>query len=213
MIRKNSFYIALLLIYLLFLTKDSFFGIINTKEEVNSYACQIKDENLKKEYEALLKLVNREEKNENIIYSKVIKRELYAFFDTITLDRGSKDNIKKGDIIISEKGLVGVITKVSKNTSEASLLTNKNTNISVKINDSYGMLYAKDHKLMVKNIILEEKIKVGDTVTTSGLTNIPEGILIGKVKKVNKDSLELEYILDIETSSMKELKYVGVISL
>ena len=45
------------------------------------------------------------------------------------------------------------------------------------------------------------------------LTLVPEGIKIGKVKNIKKDELELEYILDIESISLHNLKYLGVISL
>ena len=72
---------------------------------------------------------------------------------------------------------------------------------------------SKDHKLKIKNMKIEGSIKEGDEVYTSGLTSVPEGIKIGKIKNIKKDELELEYILDIESISLHNLKYLGVISL
>lgn len=212
MIRKNWFYMALIIIYLLFLTKDTLFQVFNNKKEINNYICELENKEMKKEYEEQLKILNINKENWNVTYSKVIKREIYEFFDKITIDKGSKNNIKKGDIIVNENGLIGIVSKTSPNTSEVALITNKSTNLSVKINQSYGILSAKDNQLFVKNMKIEGEIKEGDEVVTSGLTNVPEGIKIGRVSKVNKDTLELEYILDITHPSLQELKYVGVIS-
>lgn len=213
MIRKKWFYLSLIMIYLLFLTKDSLIGLIDNQKNIASNICELENKNIINEYNELLKLVNLHKDNYNLIYSKIIKREIYEFNDKVTILKGSKDNIKKGDIIINEYGLVGIITKVENNSSEVSLITNNDTNISVKVGESYGILYSKDHKLKIKNMKIAGVIKEGDEVITSGLTNIPEGIKIGKVIDIKKDELELEYILDIEGISLHNLKYVGVLSL
>lgn len=212
MIRKNYFYLSLIIIYLLFLTKDSLFGLINNKEAINNSICSLESKKITEEYQALLNLTNITSDSKRIIYSKVIRREIYEFYNSIIIDKGSNQTLKKGDIVLNENGLVGIISKTNLNTSEVSLITNKDTNISVKVNDSYGILYSKDHKLFIKNIKIAGLIKEGDEVVTSGLTSIPEGIKVGKVKNIKKDELELEYILDIDGISLQNLKFVGVIA-
>ncbi len=213
MIRKNWFYISLIIIYLIFLTKDSFIGLINNKDDIANSKCTLENNSIIKDYEKLLNFMNLTENKQELIYSKVITREIYEFYDKITITKNENDNIKKGDIVISEYGLIGTISKVNKNSCEVSLITSNDTNISVKVGESYGILYSKNHKLKIKNMKIEGSIKEGDEVYTSGLTLVPEGIKIGKVKNIKKDELELEYILDIESISLHNLKYLGVISL
>jgi rod shape-determining protein MreC len=213
MIRKNWFYISLIIIYLIFLTKDSFMGLINNKDNIANSKCTLENNSIIKDYEKLLNFMNLTENKQELIYSKVITREIYEFYDKITITKNENDNIKKGDIVISEYGLIGTISKVNKNSCEVSLITSNDTNISVKVGESYGILYSKNHKLKIKNMKIEGSIKEGDEVYTSGLTLVPEGIKIGKVKNIKKDELELEYILDIESISLHNLKYLGVISL
>lgn len=213
MIRKKWFYISLIIIYFLFLMKDSFIGLINNKDDIKNNVCNIENKNIEREYNNLLNFVNITKDKKNLIYSKIIKRDIYEFFNNITIAKGSNDNIKKGDIVINEYGLVGIISKVNKNSSEVALITNKDLNISVKVNDTYGMLYSKNNKLKIKNIKIEGIIKEGYEVVTSGLTNIPEGIKIGKITGIQKDELELEYILDIAGINLQKLQFVGVISL
>lgn len=213
MIRKNWFYISLIIIYLIFLTKDSFIGLINNKDDIANSKCTLENNSIIKDYEKLLNFMNLTENKQDLIYSKVITREIYEFYDKITITKNENDNIKKGDIVINEYGLIGTISKVNKNSCEVSLITSNDTNISVKVGESYGILYSKNHKLKIKNMKIEGSIKEGDEVYTSGLTLVPEGIKIGKVKNIKKDELELEYILDIESISLHNLKYLGVISL
>ena len=213
MIRKNWFYISLIIIYLIFLTKDSFIGLINNKDDIANSKCTLENNSIIKDYEKLLNFMNLTENKQELIYSKVITREIYEFYDKITITKNENDNIKKGDIVISEYGLIGTISRVNKNSCEVSLITSNDTNISVKVGESYGILYSKNHKLKIKNMKIEGSIKEGDEVYTSGLTLVPEGIKIGKVKNIKKDELELEYILDIESISLHNLKYLGVISL
>ena len=213
MIRKNWFYISLIIIYLIFLTKDSFIGLINNKDDIANSKCTLENNSIIKDYEKLLNFMNLTENKQELIYSKVITREIYEFYDKITITKNENDNIKKGDIVINEYGLIGTISKVNKNSCEVSLITSNDTNISVKVGESYGILYSKDHKLKIKNMKIEGSIKEGDEVYTSGLTLVPVGIKIGKVKNIKKDELELEYILDIESISLHNLKYLGVISL
>lgn len=213
MIRKNWFYISLIIIYLIFLTKDSFIGLINNKDDIANSKCTLENNNIIQDYKKLLNFMNLTENKQELIYSKVITREIYEFYDKITITKNENDNIKKGDIVINEYGLIGTISKVNKNSCEVSLITSNDTNISVKVGESYGILHSKDHKLKIKNMKIEGSIKEGDEVYTSGLTLVPEGIKIGKVKNIKKDELELEYILDIESISLHNLKYLGVISL
>ena len=62
--------------------------------------------------------------------------------------------------------------------------------LSVKINNSYGLLHSynpKNHTFFVSNIRNIDEIKKGDTVETSGLSNESAGLYIGKVDKVIKE--------------------------
>lgn len=209
--KKYGFCIIILIIYILFLTKDSLLGLSNTSN-LDKFLESSKASFYEKEYKDLAKTLKIDYSKYNIIYSKVIIRDIYEFFDKITIMKGTKDNLKKGDLVVNELGLVGVIKDVKNNYSEVSLLTNNNINLSVKINNSYGIVSAKDNKIYVKNLKLKENIKKGDKVYTSGLTDTPGGILIGEIVDIKTDNLDLEYIGEIKAvTNFYDLKYVGVI--
>ena len=210
--KKNFFYISLIIIYILYLTKDNLFALTSNLESLNNFTSDIKESYYEKEYQKLSNILKINPSAFNIEYSKVMLQNIYDFYNKITINKGTNSNIEKGQAVINEKGLIGIINKVSNNSSEVNLITNPNTSISVKVNNSYGILTTKDNKLIVKNIKTNNEIKEGEQVFTSGLTDIPEVILVGNVKIVTKSYLELEYILEITSAiDIYNLSYVGVV--
>ncbi len=77
MIRKYGFYLSLIVIYLLFLSKDGLIGLIDNKEVLANSICEIKNSSLKKDYEELTKLLKIDPKDYNLVYSRLINRNIY----------------------------------------------------------------------------------------------------------------------------------------
>ena len=208
-LKNKVFYLTLLIIYILLLSKDSILGLIKEKKPNLS---NIKEVYYEKEYQDLAKMLDISYEDYEIKYGKVILRNIYDFYNKIDINLGS-DKIKVGDIVLNEDGLIGVVSKTYKNYSTVELLTNNEINISVKINNSYGILKATNNKIMVEDVKLNEQINIGDKIYTSGLTSIKPNILIGTVKNVLKGSLELEYEIEVEPSvNFYNINYIGVIA-
>ena len=199
MIKKNWFIIAILLIFILFLSKDHLLGFISNTKDLQEFIYDTKLEYYKEEYTEMQSLLNIPESDYEVTYGKIILRDIYEFYDEITINVGTSSGIKVQDLVINELGVIGVIKEAHKNSSVVELLTNKDMELSVRVGSSYGILSSKDEKIIIKNIKLNETIKEGDTVYTSGLTSIPKDIKIGTIKSISKDNLELEYILEVES--------------
>lgn len=213
MLKKNWFIIVLLFFYLLFLCKDHLWGFLDNTDQLTDFLYDTKLEYYKKEYEDMQKLLQIKNTDYNIIYSKIILRDIYQFYDEITIGKGTSDGVKEQDLVINELGVVGIIKKADQHSSVVSLLTNSGIELSVRINHSYGILSSEDHEIIVKNIKLDQEIKEGDQVYTSGLTSIPGDVLVGEVKEIRTDGLELEYVLDVASvANMQNLSYVAVLS-
>ena len=135
------------------------------------------------------------------INASVVNRNVGAWYNTLTINKGSKSGIKEGYAVITSDGLIGKIVGVSNFTSSVKLLTASGSvnKISVKIevddNSIYGLLSSYDKKTntyLVEGISDNTEIKNGSRVVTTGLTDaFPAGILIGEVKSVTKDRYEL----------------------
>lgn len=213
MIKKNWFIIAILLIFIFFLSKDHLLGFISNTKDLQEFIYDTKLEYYKEEYTEMQSLLNIPESDYEVTYGKIILRDIYEFYDEITINVGTSSGIKVQDLVINELGVIGVIKETHKNSSVVELLTNKDMELSVRVGSSYGILSSKDEKIIIKNIKLNETIKEGDTVYTSGLTSIPKDIKIGRIKSISKDNLELEYILEVESlSRLEDINYVAILS-
>ena len=144
------------------------------------------------------------------INATVVNRNIGYWYNNLTIDKGSKNGIKKGDAVITNKGLIGKIINVSNFSSTVKLLTSDeiSNKISIKIDSDdeylYGLLtgYDKENNVYkIEGITESNKIEKGDLVTTTGLTDyFPSGIVIGKVSKIVKDEYDLDSVVEVKPS-------------
>ena len=150
--------------------------------------------------------------------AKVINNSVNKQFNYITLNKGARQGIKPDMGIIDADGVVGVITNVSPNYSTGLSLLNKRLSIPAKItkNNYFGSLvWDGEHynTADLKEIPFHIIVNIGDTVVTSGYSNIfPEGIMIGTIKKFDVESGTNFYNIKVELSTnFKTVKFVEVV--
>ena len=191
---KDSY--LLLIFFMIFLFKESIYGLLiktNDVYNINTYINNTKESYYEKEYKQISKIINLENNsNYNYQYTKIIYRDIYEFYDELTILKGSNDNIHKNSAVINESGLIGTIKKVNKNSSIVTLITNKDSNVSIRVNKSYGILKSLKNKIIITSINNHEDIEVGNIVYTSGLGNLPKGIKVGEVESVTTHNLGIE---------------------
>lgn len=152
----------------------------------------------------------------------VTSRSVGYWYNTITINKGSYNGIKKDMIVINGKGLIGRVIKTSTFTSDVRLITTSETNnkISVHIsngdNNLYGLINNYDYSknlLEVEGISNTKDVDIGDFVYTSGLGGIfPSGILIGSVSEITTDSYDLAKIIKVKPSAdFSNINYVSVL--
>lgn len=207
----------LLIFFLIFIFKESIYSLfikINNLNELDASIQNIKETYYEEEYNKLLASINLiENNNYNYVYSKIIYRDVYEYFDNLTILKGRKDNIAINSAVVNDDGLIGTINKVNKNSSRVLLITNRESEVSVKVNNTYGILKFENNKLIVKSINNYEDIEIGDEVITSGLGNLPKGIKVGIVSKVLTNDLGIEKNIVVESNvNFDELDYVAILS-
>lgn len=214
MIKKYKDYIILLGVFLLFLFASQvnrFLIAINPNLDTSKIVINY-NKHLKEELDNIKKINDIEfDDNLDIIVSRVKYRDVYEYRNTLTIFKGSKNNINIGDAVLTNNGLVGIISKTYDYYSVVSLITNKESNISVKINDAVGVLKLENSKLVVTSINNYKNIVVGDEIYTSGLGNLPDNIYVGKVKKVSLNDTEIEKVIEVDIENrLDTLDYLFV---
>ena len=124
------------------------------------------------------------------ISAKVIGKNPEPNLQAIILDKGSNDGVRENLPLITENGiLVGKISKVRSNSSEAIMINDSRSRIAALIqNDSktQGVVVGQHGLSLTMELIAKnEPVKEGDLVVTSGLEpTIPRGLVIGKINRI-----------------------------
>lgn len=214
MIKKYKDYILLLIVFLLFIFSGSinrFLIAINPNLDTKNIELNY-DKYLKDELDNIKKINNIEFNDDlDLQVSRVKYRNVYEYSDTLTIYKGFKNNVFVNDVVLNNDGLIGIVTKTYDYYSIVTLITNKNSNISVKINDAIGILKTINNTLVVTNINNYEKVNVDDEIYTSGLGNLPDNIYIGKVKSINLNNTEIEKVVEVNIKDrLEKLDYLFI---
>lgn len=220
-ILKNSvIYIILILVILFNQNILILLGNINkmflkNNQTTNQEIKVLKTENndLKNNINELNAIVNLNKYDFDYEVSSIIVRNIYQIYETITVEKGNNYGIKKGDPVLNEFGLVGVVKKVNKKTSEVLLITSTKTDISIKVSNSFGFLSGYENNYLIGSQISNyDDINIGDLVYTSGLGTLPKDLYVGKVKEINLGDYNIEQEIYIEMDNkIEDLKYLIIL--
>jgi len=140
---------------------------------------EYENEILKKE----LQFSQSQNQTSQLIPAAIIGRSS-GYLKSITIDKGAKDRLQKGQAVISQGFLIGTLTEVRSDNAEVALITDFNSLVPVVLQTSRGtgLLRGGLQGLTVENIPLNIGISKEENVVTSGLGGqIPAGIIIGRV--------------------------------
>ncbi len=150
--------------------------------------------------------------------AKVIKNSYSKQENFLTLDRGTFEGLKSDMGVISDRGVVGIIEKTSKNFSTViSILHTKNSlNGKIKNSDHFGSITWDGKNAGYVQLIDVPKLatlKKGDTIVTGAQSAIfPENIPIGKIDKIFEEKATNKFVINVRLfNDMTSLGYVYVI--
>ena len=191
------------------------------KENMELKIQKERNQKILEENERLLKLL---EMKENGIYKGNLKFARVSFSNInnlnskIFIDLGAEDGIKIDMITVYGDYLVGKIVAVHNNYSEIELITNPNSIISAKtMRDILGIARGSDEEdglLYFQPSIVEDNLKEGDEIITSGISDIyPEGIKVGKIEQIDeKENYGYKRVTlkpGFESKDLRELIVIG----
>lgn len=139
--------------------------------------------------------------------AKVINNTTHRPENYLTLNKGAKQNIKEGMAVICPVGVVGIVNEVSDNFSTVMSLLHPKCRISSKIlKNNYVGTIIWDGNSVNKGKLLDipthVKIKIGDTIVTSGYSMVfPEGILIGTIGSFEMNHGRAFYNIEVNFST------------
>lgn len=163
------------------------------------------------------------------VAAEVIAKEPGNWFNTFTINRGSDHGIQKDMNVISDGGLVGLVTEVGSNWATVRSIVDDSSSVSaMTVSTSDTCIVSGDLRLMDEGKLAFGQMKrntdtpltAGEKIVTSEISpKYLKGILIGYVSEVTEDPNHLTTtgylipVVDFEHLStvlvIKELKQTG----
>lgn len=158
--------------------------------------------------------------NTNIHYipAKVVQITTLNKNNYLTINRGKKDSVQRGQGIINTEGVVGIVQTVGTNYSVVLPIINTHTNVSCRFDkNNYITTLQWDGKdsrfAYLSDVTSHLIINPGDSIVTSGLSPVfPEGIPVGIVDNCILKEGASYYSIRVKLhTNFKQLKYVNVV--
>lgn len=136
--------------------------------------------------------------------AKVIKRQPSTWWDTLTINRGEKDDLGTQLTVLAEGGLVGRIDQAFEDVANVLLVTDESCQVSVYVEGSpekgilsgepgeYGATPLLRLRYLSRNAIIQQGMKV---FTTGRGGIFPPDILVGTITEVISGSYESEALV------------------
>lgn len=179
---------------------------------------------LKAENKQLRKLLGAVEQIETKTAAKAVMAEiLYTprdpFSHKTTLNKGRQHNIKMGQIVVDDKGIIGQITQVYQWVSEVTLITDKDHSVPIQIarNSLRSVISGagKNNELELRYLSVNTDIQENDLLVTSGIGGVyPSGIPVATVSKIDRNPADtFAHIISTPIAGVDRNRQVLILSL
>ena len=133
--------------------------------------------------------------------ARIIGKGTSNWFNTFTIDKGTKDGIQVDMNVIADGGLVGIVTSVGDSYAVVRSIIDDTSNVSATISSTEDncIVSGSLENMTASNLILfsnldddDDQVAIGDVIVTSNISDkyLP-GLMIGYVSSVSLDENEL----------------------
>jgi rod shape-determining protein MreC len=142
------------------------------------------------ETDRLAELLSFRQSQQNVpmLPARVIGKSADAASQTIYLDRGEREGIRRNMGVITPDGVVGKVIEAYRTTSQVLLLTDKESGVGAMLADSRiqsPVGGTGEPVLSMKYIPSDDEVQVGEQVVTSGMDRIfPRDLPVGTISEV-----------------------------
>lgn len=162
------------------------------------------------------------------VAASVISKDPGNWYNTFTIDKGTKDGISADMNVIAGGGLCGIVTEAGPDWATVRSIIDDSSNVSAMVSSTLDnclvtgdLTLIEDGKLnFIQLSDSQDLVNVGDKIVTSNISDkFLKGILIGYISEVNYDSNNLTkygYLIPVvdfrhlqEVLVIKELKKTG----
>jgi rod shape-determining protein MreC len=136
------------------------------------------------------------------VTTRVVGRPPSAYNQEVLIAAGSSAGVRRNDPVVTEEGLVGLVTNVTSNGAQVTLLTDQSSAVSAVVLETSAAGIVRhgssdSSALILDRVGKDELVEDGNLVITAGWRTgkleslYPRGIPIGTVKSVGQQDVDL----------------------
>ncbi len=141
----------------------------------------------------------RENAHLKLLPARIIARDATTWWNTVKIDRGSKDGIRPEMPVLTENGLVGKVTVVADHAATILLLSDENCKVAARIEGSREQGIVSGERtsggtipqIGMRIASKQAELEPGRKIYSSGVGGVyPAGILIGVLREFKSRELD-----------------------
>lgn len=161
-----------------------------------------KAKKLENENQKLQSLMNYKPLAEaGFVTARLVAESEGSFAKSVIAYTGMPNNTKKGQIVLSDKGVVGRIDLTGLLASRVLLITDINSRVPVKIlrNGAKGILEGRNNPTPMLISTPTDDVQLGDILLTSGIAGVfPPDLPVGVIKSIDNNKIKVKPFTDME---------------
>jgi rod shape-determining protein MreC len=146
----------------------------------------------------------KDQEKRYVATAQIISKGLDPWSGTAVINKGKHDGIAKDMAVITPVGLVGKVSMVQDGFAHILLMTDINFSAAVKIQETRRETILSGTgagRCVLKYIPVEEEIKEGELVVTSGFDDLfPQDLIVGYVARVSKKGTSIFQEIEVAPS-------------
>jgi rod shape-determining protein MreC len=148
--------------------------------------------------------------------AEVFARDPSNWFQVLWINKGKVQGVEKDMVAVTPRGIVGKVHTVNTDISSIILITDINSSVAARVQNSRveGIVEGRGRGVCyLKYVPHDVEVAQGEAVITSGFDGIyPEGLLIGFIKSVKKQTGEFFQVIEVAPSqNLNSLEEVALL--
>jgi rod shape-determining protein mreC len=132
----------------------------------------------------------------NMVAANIISEDVTDWFNEFTIDRGTSDGLENGCVVITSKGLVGIVYNAGPASSKVRCIVDEQNVIMARISRNNALVRVRgmsnenyEHMLELDRIADQTTLYAGDTIITAESGGVyPKGLVIGTVVRIEENA-------------------------
>ena len=126
---------------------------------------------------------------------QVVGQDVSPWFHSVLIDRGRSEGVRSGMPVVTDRGVVGLVTATAPNASRTLLVLDAQSAVDgiVQRSRARGIVRGQGtDRLAFEYFVRGDDVQVGDVVITSGFGGVyPKGLRLGEVIEVHAEPARL----------------------